>query len=133
MSTVVELPGAKRRRPRVPPAPPHVAGLAAAEWQRVARVIAERGDLDQAALGVLEAYSIHYGRWRGAEAHVAEFGAVVPAPRTGVPMHNPQLAVANRSADALLKLAKALRITPDTRPRVPDFGGGDAWDSDLLA
>ncbi len=132
MSTVVKLPNAKRRRPRVPPAPAHVTGLAAQEWQRVAQVLTERGDLDQAVLAILESYAVHYGRWRDAEAHVAEFGTVVPAPRTGVPMHNPQLAVANRAADTLLKLAKALRITPDTRPKFADDGGNDGW-SDLLA
>jgi phage terminase small subunit len=134
VSTIVELPGiAKRRRPRIPAPPAHITGLAAAEWRRAAKVLTERGDLDPAVLATLECYAVQYARWRDAEAHVAEFGAIVPAPRTGVPIPNPHLSVANRAGENLLKLAKALRITPDTRPSgLSGNQADDGW-SGLLA
>ena len=112
MSKIVELPRPGRRGPVVPHAPEHVTGLAAEEWARVAAVLVERGDLDPAVLGTLEAYAINYARWREAEDHVAEHGIQVSAPRTGLPIDNPYLAVSNRAAALMLKMAKALRVLP---------------------
>ena len=112
MTEVVELPRRGRRGPVVPPAPEHVTGRAAEEWARVAAVLVERGDLDAAVLGTLEAYCLNYQRWREAEDHVAEHGIQVSAPRTGLPIDNPYLAVSNRAAALMLKMAKALRVLP---------------------
>ena len=112
MTEVVELPRRGRRAPIVPLAPEHVTGLAAEEWARVASVLVERGDLDAAVLGTLEAYVINYARWREAEGHVAEHGIQVLAPRTGLPIDNPFLAVSNRAAALMLKMATALRVLP---------------------
>ncbi|WP_448192717.1 phage terminase small subunit P27 family [Azospirillum sp. sgz301742] len=115
-ATVVPHPSARRQKRKAPAVPAYITGLARDEWKRVAAVLADRGDLGPETLGALEIYCINYGRWRDAEAHVAEHGAVVAAPKTGVPMHSPHLTVANRASEMCLKLAKALRITCDTRP-----------------
>ena len=63
-------------------------------------------------LGTLEAYRANYQPWREAEGHVAEHGIQVSAPRTGLPIDNPFLAVSNRAAALMLKMAKALRVLP---------------------
>ena len=108
---VVKFPAGARSRV-APPLPDHVTGLAAEEWHRVVAVLHERGDLDAAILGTLESYAIHYERWRQAEAHVRDYGLMVEAPRTGVPMENPHVSIANKAASMTLRLAKALQILP---------------------
>jgi phage terminase small subunit len=99
----------------------------------VAAVLADRGDLGPEVLATLEAFCIQFARMRQAEAHVADHGVVVAAPRTGVPMHNPHLAIANRAAEMLLKFAKALRISPDTKPQTKAPADATGWDDGLLA
>jgi hypothetical protein len=37
---------------------------------------------------------------------------MVEAPRTGVPMENPHVSIANKTASMTLRLAKALQILP---------------------
>ena len=76
-----------------------------------AKTLAERGQIEPTTLHLLEVYAVHYGRWQSAEEHIAEYGAVVAAPRTGMPMHNPQLAVALRAADMVLKISRTLGFT----------------------
>jgi P27 family predicted phage terminase small subunit len=108
---VLKFPGGVR--PRIVPEPPaHVTGLAAEEWRRVVAVLVERGDMDEAILGTLESYAVHYQRWRLSEDHVREYGLMVEAPRTGVPMENPHVSIANKTASMTLRLAKALQILP---------------------
>ena len=100
------------RASRYPDAPAHVTGPALLEWNRVAAVLSDRGDLDEAVLGTLESYCIQYGNWRAAAAHIDEFGPVVTEPRTGVPMANPHIAILNTSAALMLRLARGLRVLP---------------------
>lgn len=134
MGKVISMPGqVVRGRPKGHTAPAHLSAVAKAEWKRVAAILAERGDLGPDVLGTLEQYVTHFARWREAEGHVAESGPVVPAPKTGVLMHSPWLTVANRASDALLKFARALKITPATRPAPQKDDDGDWNDSGLLA
>ena len=53
-----------------------------------------------------------------AELHVNEFGAIVAAPRTGVPMQNPHLSIATKAADTVSRVAAELGLTPSSRQRV---------------
>jgi P27 family predicted phage terminase small subunit len=131
-ANVVKMPGAKRRKKPLPPAPPHLDDEARAEWRRVAPVLADRGDLGPETLATLETYCTQFARWRTAEAHVAEHGVVVAAPRTGVPMHNPHLAIANKACELAMKLAKSLRITPESRPQTKAAPDAAGWDDDGL-
>jgi phage terminase small subunit len=100
------------------------AALASAKWQELARLLDNRGvDLREAATAI-ELYAITYARMRLAEAHVAEHGPMVPAPRTGVPQHNPYLAIANRAAATLMRLDKELQLTPRHGGKPKRRGGG---------
>lgn len=66
----------------------------------------------------IEAYSVNYARWKLAEAHVTLHGPIVPAPRTGVPMRNPYLEVANGAQERFSRIGGDLGLPPSMRGRV---------------
>lgn len=53
-----------------------------------------------------------------ATVKVQELGAVIAAPRTGTPMHNPYLSVLNRATENLRKLGAELGFSPTSRSRI---------------
>lgn len=110
-----------------PTCPPNVTAEVAAEFDRV---IDQLGPGAQAS----DAYTVlmfadAWVRWRKATADVAAQGAVVMS--GGTPCPHPALAVVHQAHGQLLRLAKALRLTVDSRrqpethhaPRV-QFGAG---------
>ena len=104
--------------PAEPDMPADFAGELVAEWERVVADLRRNGVLDRDNGAAIEIYVRNLVRMREAERHVGEFGAIVPAPRTGVPMQNPYLAIANRAAETVAKMAAELGLTPSSRARV---------------
>ncbi len=98
--------------------PGHLSGEALDEWRRVTADLSAMGVLGSENRTALAIYCQNWARMVAAERHVNEFGVVVPAPRTGVPMHNPHLAIANRAAEIVAKLAGEFGLTPSSRQRV---------------
>ena len=84
------------------------AAIASRKWHDLIELLTERGVDVEAHETQLETYAVTYARMVMAERHVAEHGPMVPAPRTGVPMHNPWLAIARQCQATLMKLDKAL-------------------------
>ena len=102
------------------------ASLASAKWRELAGVLAARGVVLREVATALETYAITYARMVLAERHIAEHGAVVKAPRTGVPQHNPNLTIANACHARLMKLDKQLGLVPaaSEAPKPARTGGG---------
>ncbi len=94
------------------------AELAQAKWRELERELALIGTLGPENADALEMLCVQYARWKMAEAQVSKLGPIIRAPKTGVPMHNPYLPVANAAADRYLKLAAELGLTPAMRGRV---------------
>jgi len=94
------------------------AALAAARWHGAVADMTRLRTLGPENAAALEILAVNYARWRLAEAHVAMHGPIVPAPRTGVPMHSPYLAVANGAAEKVLKIEAELGLPPSMRGRV---------------
>ena len=94
------------------------AALAAARWRGAVADMTRLRTLGPENAAALEILAVNYARWRLAVAHVAVHGPIVPAPRTGVPMHNPYLAVANGAAEKVLKIEVELGLPPSMRGRV---------------
>lgn len=110
--------------------PPEIVGAEAVEWRRLSRELVSLGVLTLDMRAPMERWCVNYVRWRAAEAHVAKHGAIVAAPRTGVPMQNPHLSVANAAGLVLDRLAVEFGLTPSSRTRVggkvPADGGKQA-------
>ncbi len=134
--TVTKFPRKPRRARKAAPlaCPEHIQGEARAEWLRLMVDPAASRLIGPENRALVELYVCAYARWRDAEAHLARHGAVVPAPRTGVPMHSPMATLAAKERDALLKLADALGITPQSRGKVEPAAkaGATGWEG-LLA
>ena len=62
------------------------AEIASVRWHSAVAEMRRLRRLGPENATTLEIMAKHYARWRLAEAHVAEFGPVVSAPRAGVPM-----------------------------------------------
>lgn len=115
----------KRPVPEVPPpvsgrpkAPAFLKGEARKEWNRCIGLMQEMGTLGKETRAALAVYCKAWQRMLDAEAHVAQHGELVSAPRTGVPMHNPYLAIANQAAATVVRLAAEFGFTPSSRARL---------------
>lgn len=99
------------------------AMLASEQWDVVAAHMRAAGTVGPENAATIEVYCRQYARWLLAEAHVSEHGPIVAAPRTGVPMQNPYLSVANAAAALLIKTAAELGLPPSMRARVTKANG----------
>ncbi|MSP83823.1 MAG: phage terminase small subunit P27 family [Alphaproteobacteria bacterium] len=71
---------------------------------------------------LLAAYCVAWSRWVEAERHVAAYGTIVEAPRTGLPMANPHLAIANKAMEQVTKIGSEFGLTPASRARIGIHG-----------
>lgn len=94
-----------------------------AKWDEVADLLRRQGTLGAEVGDVLRLYVEACIEAARARAHVREHGAIVPAPRTGVPMHSPHRAVARQAEATMLKLAAELGMTPSSRSRIAKPAG----------
>lgn len=94
------------------------ANLASEYWAGAIANMQRLGTLGDENRRAIELAATQYARWKLAEAHVAKHGPVVAAPRTGVPMQNPYLSIANKAAELLIKLEADLGLPPSMRGRV---------------
>lgn len=88
---------------------PDAATIASRKWHDLIELLTGRGVDVSEHETQLETYALTYARMVMAERHVAEHGPIVAAPRTGVPMQNPWLSIANKCAATLMKLDKVLQ------------------------
>lgn len=130
---VIEGNPGKRPIPDVPApvdlelvAPDWLKGEALVEWDRCIRIMKAMGTLGAETRAALAIYCRAWQRLVEAEAHVAQHGELVAAPRTGVPMHNPYLAIANQAAATILKIGGEFGFSPAARVRLALPGGDGA-------
>ena len=71
-----------------------------------------KNTFDTDCLDTVAMYAMQWARFLEAERQVAVLGPIVKAPKSGVAMHNPFLAVANGAFDRAAKLAAELGLTP---------------------
>lgn len=91
---------------------------ALAEWNRLAPDLVRTRIVTVADVAILTAYCSAYARWMEADAKVVEYGLLVEAPRTKVPMHNMYRDIARQERADCIKFAAELGITPSARTRV---------------
>ncbi len=94
------------------------AEIAADKWASTIADMTRDGTISTENGSAIEMLAVQWARWKLAEAHVAKHGPIVSAPRTGVPMQNPYLSVANAAAEKVLKIEAELGLPPSMRGRV---------------
>jgi P27 family predicted phage terminase small subunit len=126
-TAIRELEGNRGKRPLnqgepkpkgIPTCPSHLDADAKREWKRIGPELMRLGLLTAVDRAALAAYCAAYSRWAAAERNVQKFGVVIKAPRTGTPMHNPYVQVANTSLDQMRKFAIEFGLTPASRSRI---------------
>jgi P27 family predicted phage terminase small subunit len=106
-----------RPEPQVPPCPSELSPAAQREWHRL---VTELGalklltNLDRAALA---AYCGAYALWAEAQEAIQKYGTMVKSP-SGFPMQSPYIAVANRQAEIMMRIASEFGFTPAKRSRI---------------
>lgn len=101
----------------IPECPPELGPVAQREWQRLAEeLIALRmlTNLDRAALA---AYCGAYALWAEATENIQKFGTMVKSP-SGYPIQSPYVAIANRQAEIMMRIASEFGFTPASRSRI---------------
>jgi P27 family predicted phage terminase small subunit len=106
-----------RPEPIVPDCPVELGPSARREWERLVDQLAPLRlvtPLDRAALA---AYCGAYGLWAEATEAIQKYGAMVKSP-TGFPMQSPYVAMANRQAEIMMRIASEFGFTPASRSRI---------------
>ena len=101
----------------IPECPEELGPVARAEWDRlVGELVSLRllTNLDRAALA---AYCGAYALWAEATAQIQKYGAMIKSP-TGFPIQSPYLAIANRQAEIMMRIASEFGFTPASRSRI---------------
>lgn len=127
-----------KREPKptgTPTCPRHLDEEAKKEWKRISAELTTLGLLTSVDRAALAAYCAAYSRWVKAEESIQRFGAVIKSPKSGFPIQNPYVSVANTALDHMRKFAIEFGLTPASRTRLqvsPDHGSGDPF-ADFMA
>jgi len=106
-----------RPDPVVPECPPELGASAQREWHRLVGDLSKfqlLTNLDRAALA---AYCGAYALWAEATEAIQKYGTMVKAP-SGFPMQSPYIAIANRQAEIMMRIASEFGFTPASRSRI---------------
>jgi P27 family predicted phage terminase small subunit len=134
-SALHELEGTRNRRKNsepkfsgIPTCPKHLDKNARVEWKRVSSELAAAGLLTIVDRAALAAYCAAWSRWANAEEQVQKFGAVIKSPKSGFPIQNPYVGIANTALDQLRRFAAEFGMTPSSRSRIHVADGPTSTD-----
>jgi len=102
----------------IPKCPSHLDAGARREWRRISVELIALGLLTGVDTAALAAYCMAYSRWAAAEKSLQKFGPVIKSPKSGYPIQNPFLGVANVAMDQMRKFATEFGLTPSSRTRL---------------
>lgn len=109
--------GEPQPTPLAPACPSELSQGAKDEWNRIIAELVQLGlmtTLDRAALATYcEAYAI----WLDAIQAIHKFGPLVKSPN-GYPQVSPYLAIANKQAEIMIRIASEFGFTPASRSRI---------------
>jgi P27 family predicted phage terminase small subunit len=114
----------------IPKCPSHLDKEAKREWRRISAELIALGLLTSVDRAALAAYCAAYSRWVAAETNVQKHGTVIKSPKSGYPIQNPYLGVANRALDQIRQFAIEFGLTPASRSRLhvdPSKGDQDPF------
>ena len=115
----------------IPDCPPELGPVAKREWDRLVGDLAKLRLLTSLDRAALAAYCGAYALWAESTEAIQKYGAMVKSP-TGFPMQSPYLAVANRQAEIMMRIASEFGFTPASRSRIATPAKATASLSDLM-
>ena len=104
-------------KPTIPDCPPELGPVAQCEWQRLAGELSTLRILTNLDRAALAAYCGAYALWAEATQNIQKFGTMVKSP-SGYPIQSPYVAIANRQAEILMRIASEFGFTPASRSRI---------------
>jgi P27 family predicted phage terminase small subunit len=116
----VESDGQKPEQPKPVPiieCPPELGPLARQEWDRVVGHLAATGVLSHFDRSPLAIYRAAYGQWIEATEAIQKYGTMMKSP-SGYPVQSPYVAIANRQAEIMMRIASEFGFTPASRGRL---------------
>ena len=103
--------------PTVPECPVELGPVARREWDRLAVELSALRILTNLDRAALAAYCGAYAMWAEATEAIQKFGTMVKSP-SGFPQQSPYVAVANRQAEIMIRIAAEFGFTPASRSRI---------------
>ena len=101
----------------VPECPSELNPAARTEWDRLVKDLAPLKMLTSLDRAALATYCQAYALWSEAIIAVHKFGAMVKSP-SGYPMQSPYIAMANKQAEIMMRIASEFGFTPASRSRI---------------
>lgn len=105
---------------RILECPPELGPAARQEWDRIVSELTSKGVLSSFDRGPLAVYCNAYAQYFEAMQEVQKYGAMIKSPN-GYLVQSPYLAVANRHADTMVRIASEFGFTPASRSRIFTF------------
>ena len=105
---------------RILECPPELGAPARQEWDRIVGELTRLGVLSSFDRGPLAVYCNAYAQYFEAMEEVQKYGAMIKSPN-GYPVQSPYLAVANRHADTMIRIASEFGFPPASRSRIFSF------------
>jgi P27 family predicted phage terminase small subunit len=102
----------------IPKCPAHLDKIARTEWRRIAAELAAIGLLTSVDRAALAAYCAAWSRWVVAETKLAKFGSVIKSPKSGFPIQNPYVGIANTAMTQMRAFIVEFGMTPASRSRI---------------
>ena len=106
-----------RPEPVVPECPPELSPGAQREWARLTGELSKLNLITNLDRGALATYCGAYAMWSEAMEQLQKYGTIVKSP-TGFPIQSPYMAIANRQAELMMRIASEFGFTPASRSRI---------------
>jgi P27 family predicted phage terminase small subunit len=86
-------------------------------WARLTGELSKLNPITNLDRGALATYRGAYAMWAEAMEQIQKCGTMVKSP-TGFPIQSPYLAIANRQAEIMMRIASEFGFTPASRSRI---------------
>jgi P27 family predicted phage terminase small subunit len=96
--------------------PPELPLIARQEWDRIVGELIVRGVLSKFDRGPLAIYCGAYAMWVDAMEGIRQYGTMMKSPN-GFPVQSPYVAIVNRQAEIMMRIAAEFGFTPAARSR----------------
>lgn len=107
--------------PNVPECPAELGPVAHREWDRLAGELGALRILTNLDRAALAAYCGAYALWAEAMEAIQKYGTMIKSP-SGYPTQSPYVAIANRQAEIMMRIASEFGFTPASRSRISTPG-----------